>query len=266
MKKLLMFLLISSLIVSCNQKSEEPKYQVNRIADLAPSTKESFYKNGDTVGLASVKVTKTVLIPYTYSFDSFYQYVKPFQGSTVPTPPVDTPVTTPPVITPGLTSYGTILSYNKFDVLSPEQLGKGKVITDPVNPNNKVFSAIVNKGDAAISSGWRSEQNWPSTPKEGGVEFDAYFITTNPNSLILQIHGETQGTGGPVSIQMSGTNKLQIVLSTEKGVNTYLPINNFTITYKKWYHFRVEFLLDNPGYFKLIIDGNVVSDAEEVRR
>lgn len=170
------------------------------------------------------------------------------------TPPVTTPPVDPPPATVGLTSYGTILSYNKFDILSPEQLGKGKVIADPRDPNNKVFSAIVDKGDAQQHSGWRAEQNWPSTPTEGGVEFDISFVTTYQNSLILQIHGNTPGTGGPVSIQMDGLNKLKVVLSDEKMNNQYFPISGFTIVPNKWYHFRVEFLLANPGYFRVYID------------
>jgi hypothetical protein len=178
-------------------------------------------------------------------------------GTTPPTTTTPPPVDPPPTTTPGLTGYGTIVSFKEFNTLDPAQLGKGKVVKSPTNPNQNVFNAIVDAGDPPISSGYRSEQNWDQTPTEGGCEFDIYFIKTYDSSLIWQIHGNTSGTSGVTSIWMAGNNKIQLITSDENHNNKYFPID-WTFSLNKWYHFRHEVFLSASGYHRLFIDKKLV--------
>lgn len=210
-----------------------------------------------------MKYTATVpasSTPQTITVDIPDPVVKHTVTGTTPvgTPP---PVDPPPTTNPGLTGYGTIVSFKEFNTLDPAQLGKGKVIKSPTNPNQNVFNAIVNAGDPAISSGFRSEQNWDQTPTEGGTEFDIMFLKVFQNSLIWQIHGNTSGTSGVTSIWMAGNNKIQIVTSDENRNNRYFPVD-WTLQFNKWYHFRNEYNLHaTAGYNRIIIDGKMVGVA-----
>jgi hypothetical protein len=208
---------------------------------------------GDTLIVTQSLATKkdSVMTYYTYSYPTFDTVWKRKGDTTsIPIPP------NPPA--GGLTGYGTVVSYNPFTSLNSDQLGKGKLEPNPNGTKDTVFAAIVNKGDQAVSSGFRSEQNWSTTPVEGGVEFDIMFVTVTQNALLLQIHGGTSGTSGPVSIWFSGSNALQVVTSrvTSQGnQNKYYSIPNFTYSLNRWYHFRVEYFLSTSGYYRVIIDG-----------
>lgn len=216
-----------------------------------------------TPNALSTLVTFTTSGSYTFKFTATDDKGTSSSGNVTVT--VNSQPTNPPP-TSGLTGYGTITSIVDFEsVLSSDQLGRG--FRDSVIKlyGKYSFHAWVKKGDASISSGWRSEQNLPSPASEGGIEFDYYVINYTNFSLFFQCHGNTSGTSGPFADWMNnGTTMME--QSDENHNNTYQTSNLQKVVLNKWVHVRIEWkLAASGGYLHTYQDGVLVYNANNVK-
>lgn len=170
------------------------------------------------------------------------------------------PVTNPP---PPSTSDGYALTYsNGFDKssdLSSDQLGKGSISNKVFKSGTGSFKSVVNVGDAAISSGFRSEQQYTGTaqnPLKGKVSYDVLYESfQNPGWGGSSIQWHPQGGGSAF-----------LFLETAEGAfSVYQYKNGYSssfgkITLNQWYHIDWEFNWSqkSDGYAKLYIDGKNV--------
>lgn len=216
-------------------------------------------------------LTLLVLIP---SIALGQTVIKPGQSTVVTAEPCPSPTTIiirdtvwrcPPTIPdppkPDEPQAGYTLSYsNDYDQASDinsNQLGRGKQTTFD---GRGVFWAEYRAGDPAISSGFRSEQQYnqkEANPVEGALEVEMYFKdykATGWGSHSLQWHPNNNNSALFFLYHSEG--KFDFGRSIN-GSNFY---QNGTkpIEPNKWYKIRVEYKWssDNSGYIVAYIDGS----------
>lgn len=173
------------------------------------------------------------------------------------------PGTVPPVIvvpptTPGYTVTYTN-GYDKKSDFSDDQLGNGSLSTTIFKSGTGSFKSVVSAGDVAISSGFRSEQQYTGAaqnPLEGRTEYDVRYESF-----------EKPGWGGS-SIQWHpyGGGSAFLFLETAEGnFSVYQYIKGYGASLGKiilgqWYHiaWEIKWSTGNDGYARLIIDGKLI--------
>jgi len=244
-------LLLLVVVASCT----EPATTSFKASLTMPSGNQAIVENGtlDTVEYVSSKVTRYM----SYSADSSYvirhKYMKPV------VPPVEPPVVVPPV------NNGYSLFYsNGFDKksdISDNQLGKGYFTTEFFKSGTGSFKSIVSTGDPSISSGWRSEQQYSSGPKEGYIQFDIWIDSwqnENWGASCFQFHPGNQDNKGSALYFMEVCQQKWNTYDWKRGYQTSYGSPS-TINAKQWYKFRLEYnwSRNSDGYFKTYIDGKL---------
>lgn len=169
------------------------------------------------------------------------------------------PVVLPPP-TGGTPTYSN--AYNIGSSLSSNQLGRGSVSTSVFHTGPGSFRSEVRAGDAPISSGWRSEQQYESTsqnPLEGIVDYWAFYENWSGfdgGGHSIQWHPYTSGASAIVSLQNYG-GKFNVVRSIN-GTNSY-QTNGIACQSNRWYHLRWEYKWStgSDGYIRMYVDGVV---------
>ncbi|MDP4263353.1 MAG: PKD domain-containing protein [Bacteroidota bacterium] len=173
----------------------------------------------------------------------------------------------------GTSGYNTLLYSNGYDnaaSLNTNQLGNGSISTTVFKSGTGSFKSLVTAGEGQISSGWRSEQQYPETYSQTGdeiaIEYDELFESLpNVGGLSVQWHGNVQGTSGETSLWISG-GQFMVQRSICGGAgcgNIYQTGNLMTIQTNRWYHMRweIKFSAGSDGYERLYIDGNLYYSA-----
>lgn len=182
--------------------------------------------------------------------------------ASTPTPgPIDT---TQPGPSGG---YNTLLYSNGFDKpsdINTNQLGAGSISTTVFKSGTGSFNSLVTAGEGSISSGWRSEQQYPETYSQTGdeiaVEYDEMFASLpDVGGLSTQWHGNVSGTSGETSLWISGGD-FMVQRSVCGGAgcgNSYQGGTLMKIQTNRWYHMRweIKFSAKTDGYERLYIDG-----------
>lgn len=223
--------------------------------------------SGSTVIRSALSSGDTMIITYTpssYVASKLDTVIKRKASVPVSTPPVDTVITPEP--SGGYTGYKLVYSndYEKGTILSSNQCGRCNINTLTPITGTGSFEAWYQAGDAAISSGYRSEQQLDGslTPTDKGIiiEYDQRFdiISSSVQGLSMQVHGTQSGTSGNMGMWISGG---QYVLQLQKsGVsgspNTYSP-TMATINQGETYHIKIEvmFSAKSTGYVRAWING-----------
>lgn len=193
--------------------------------------------------------------------DTLHITVFPSTPPPPPPPPVDT---THPGPTGG---YNTLLYSNGFDKssdLNSNQLGSGSISTTVFKSGTGSFNSLVTAGEGQISSGWRSEQQYPETYSMTGdeiaTEYDEMFASLpNVGGLSVQWHGNVSGTSGETSLWITD-GQLMVQRSVCGGAgcgNSYQSGSLIKIQTNRWYHMRweIKFSAKSDGYERLYIDG-----------
>lgn len=170
------------------------------------------------------------------------------------------------VVTPPATGY-TLTYSNNYDKDADLdkvhlQLGKGVISTTVFKTAPGSFKSIVNVGDKAISSGFRSENQYSDVsqnPKEGAVEYDIQFESWESpgwGGSSIQWHPSGNDNSGSALFFLETAQQNFNVYAFSKGYQDgYQAVTK--IIAKKWYHIRWEFnwSLNTDGYFRIFIDG-----------
>lgn len=174
------------------------------------------------------------------------------------------PPTVPPVNPPPpSTSEGYNLTYsNGFDKssdLSADQLGKGSISPKVFKSGTGSFKSVVSVGDVAISSGFRSEQQYTGAaqnPVIGKLSYDVLYESfQQPGWGGSSIQWHPQG-GGSAFLFLETAEGSFSVYQYKKGYSSSFG----KITLNQWYHVDWEFFWSQKadGYAKLFIDGKNV--------
>lgn len=150
--------------------------------------------------------------------------------------------------------------FNDFDQASDlvsNQLGRGKQVTFD---GRGVFMSEVRSGDAAISNGFRSEQQYDNpqgTPQEGKWEWEAYYQDWNSvkgNGHSFQFHPKSSSGSAVWSLQ-NYNGKFDVVRSLN-GNNFHQEGSLKAVEQNRWYKFRLEakWSAGNDGYLRFYID------------
>lgn len=155
---------------------------------------------------------------------------------------------------PGYTLVRSI-PFDKASDINSNQLGRGGFSTF----GGGSFRSEVRAADAAISSGWRSEQQYGDneTPKEGIYEYDWYgenWGSFDGGGHSVQWHPYTGGASANISLQNYG-NRWDVTRAIGSTVthqqNPPAHVSN------RWYKIRweVRFSTGSDGYIRLFVDG-----------
>jgi hypothetical protein len=151
-------------------------------------------------------------------------------------------------------------AYNSSSDISSSQLGRGGLSTSIYKTGPGSFRSEVRAGDAPISQGWRSEQQYGSneTPKEGIYEYDVYYENWggfDGGGHSIQWHPYTSGASANISLQNYG-GKFDVVRCIGTSV-THQSGTLKTCASNTWYHLRweVRFSTGSDGYIRLFVDG-----------
>lgn len=169
------------------------------------------------------------------------------------TPPIDPP------IDPGggYSGYTEVYSnpFSSASNINSNQLGRGGFSTF----GGGSFRSEVRAGDAAISSGWRSEQQYGSTqtPDEGIWEYEWYgenWGNFDGGGHSVQWHPNTSGASANVSLQNYSlkwdvTRAIGSTVTHQSGAPSHVS--------NRWYKLRweVKFATGSGGYIRLFVDG-----------
>lgn len=182
-------------------------------------------------------------------------------STTITVQPADVIVVPPPI------GY-TLLYSNGYDKTTDldtvhQQLGLGTISTTITKDGTGgSFKSIVNVAQPAISSGFRSENQYgdaAQNPKEGAVEYDVYFDSWQSpgwGGSSIQWHPSGNDNGGSALFFLETAQQNFNVYAFSKGYQDgYQAVTK--IIPKKWYHIRWEFKwsLNTDGYFRIFIDG-----------
>ncbi len=218
-------------------------------------------------------ITLFVLLPL---FSFCQTVIKPGQSVVITADPCPSPTTiiirdtvwqcppTPPVVVPP-PATGYTLSYSndyeqKSDINS-NQLGRGKQTTFE---GRGVFWSEYKAGGAAVSSGYRSEQeynvkNYPgANPTEGALEIEMYFKDYKPvgwGGQSLQAHPNNNNSALFFLYHTEGAFEFGRSIN---GANNYQD-GTKKIEANRWYKIRVEFRWStgSDGYFRAFIDNQL---------
>jgi hypothetical protein len=181
-----------------------------------------------------------------------------------------TSTTTKPATTTTTTSTttqptpGYTLTYqNNFNVpadVDSNQLGRGGLSSNQSVSGGFSFRSEVRAGDAPISSGWRSEQQYDGAnqnPTEGAVEYDVYYENWgnfDGGGHSVQWHPNT--SGGSAIISLQNYSSTWDVTRDPNGTVTHQN-NAPAHQSNRWYHLRWEFKWStgSDGYCRLFVDG-----------
>ena len=158
--------------------------------------------------------------------------------------------------------------YNSSSDISSNQLGRGGLSTSIYNAGPGSFRSEVRAGDAPISSGWRSEQQYDGStynPNEGAVEYDVYYENLNGSTWSgfdggghsVQWHPNTGGGSAIVSLQ-NYNGKFDVVRDPN-GTVYHQSGTLMTCQANRWYHMRWEYKWStgSDGYVRLYIDNQL---------
>lgn len=170
--------------------------------------------------------------------------------------------TTPPIDPPidpggGYSGYTEVYSnsFSSASNINSNQLGRGGFSTF----GGGSFRSEVRAGDAAISSGWRSEQQYGSneTPKEGIYEYEAYYENWgnfDGGGHSVQWHPYTGGASANISLQ-----NYSLRWDVTRAIGSTVTHQNNAPAHvsNRWYKLRweVRFSTGSDGYIKLFVDG-----------
>jgi hypothetical protein len=185
-------------------------------------------------------------------------------GGCTGTPTTQPVLTQSCTVTPPPTGY-TLTYQNDFNVASDinsNQLGRGSLSTTQSVSGGASFRSEVRAGDAPISSGWRSEQQYEGAnqnPTEGAVEYDVFYENWgnfDGGGHSVQWHPNTSGGSAIISLQnYSSTWDVTRDQCTNCAVihqsNAPSHLSN------RWYNLRWEFKWStgSDGYVRLFVDG-----------
>lgn len=195
----------------------------------------------------AVTYTATVDIPDEFSYQ--------ITGTTAPGPTAPPPTPEPPNPEYKL-SYSN--DYDQPSDINTNQLGAGKQTTFD---GRGVFWAEYKAGSPAISSGFRSEQQYnqkEANPVEGALEVQMYFKDYKPTgwgSHCLQYHPNNNNSALFFLYHSEGKFNFGRSLN---GANFYQSGTLKDIQPNTWYKIRVEFKWSSgsDGYLKTYIDGH----------
>lgn len=204
----------------------------------------------DTNIITITPATKT----FTYNYADIDTVVKRYKGGVTNPPPVDPP---PPT--------GNLLYSNPYDKASDinaNQLGRGSISTFALVGSGS-FRTEVRGSDEAISSGYRSEQQYDGSqymPAEGVYEYDVYYENwkaVSGGGHSVQWHPKSIGGSAVLSLQNYG-GKFNVVRSLG-GTNSHQSGTLLTTKPNVWYHMRweIKWSTGNDGYIKLYIDNSL---------
>lgn len=201
-------------------------------------------------------------------------------GYTAPPVVVEPPVVVPPAPVVGIPAtarqvFGSDFTsgFGGFETVdigggktAYAQLGRGVIATDPDNASNKVFNAIVNAGDKAISSGFRSELTLANMPMTGEMYF-SFRVRFNKSAgsdqgHFFQIHPSNDTGSAAFALYFNG-NKFSVIRSLKKGENIYEKPSQ-AIALNKWYNILVhnKWSSGSDGFAQVYIDGKLFLDIK----
>lgn len=187
--------------------------------------------------------------------------VSKIKKTVIAVPPVDT--STPPPVS------GNVIYSNNFDKaadINSNQLGAGGLSTTIYKNGPGSFRSEVPANADQISSGWRSEQQYPESYSPDNTamtyEYDIYFESLpDVAGLAVQWHGNTKGTSGQLAMWIGGGKFMVMrnVIGPAGTDNIYQPGPLMTIEEKRWYHFKweIKFTSGNTGYVRCFIDNSL---------
>lgn len=148
------------------------------------------------------------------------------------------------------------IPFDKASDITSNQLGRGGFSTF----GGGSFRSEVRAGDAPISSGWRSEQQYGNaeTPTEGIWEWDWYgenWGNFDGGGHSVQMHPYTGGASANISLQ-NFSNKFDVVRAIGSTV-THQSGTLKNCAANTWYHLRLESKMStgNDGYIRFFVDG-----------
>ncbi len=215
--------------------------------------------SGPTGGLIATPTSKSTLVTGLIAGSYVYSLKATDNKGASTTKTVTVTVNNAVVVTPPSTSLLLQSDFsNGFAGFTTYQIGRGTVSSSPTNSSNKAFRAEVRAGDAAISSGYRSELV-PSNLSDNGdmwYGYNVYYQTLGQGGGGHSVQWHPGNSTGSATLGLyTDYGKFNVVRSLAGG--NYYQNGSKAIVLNKWYSlvWHIKWSTGSDGLIELWIDG-----------